>query len=274
MIKEPEKENNLSFESNEGVLAFLNMGIKEEKIPNEIKKLIKRKFKIKKYYINENGRKRRVLRVRKFKNDDIRKKIKIKFHKVIKNIINKNLKKANSKKFFKFLPSIFTGNISKKLNSKYLEYTYKELLLTGFTLLPGENVSKKVDYNNYLNNKHTIEYLEQNEKISKNSGFDLIKNLKCKDLLNAYFSSRQFEFTILELKNKNETIDYIQEYIRLSRSYLKYFCTVDKPEDSEDKKLDNNNLNDEFEYSFENDSIDDLGLLFYDYKMWQSKNIQ
>ena len=270
MIKAQEKENDLSFELNEDILAFFNVGLNEEKITDDIKELINMKFKIKKYYINENGRKRRVLRVRKYKNDDIRKKIKIKFHKVLKNIINKNLKKAHSKKFFKFLPSIFTGNISKKLNSKYLEYTYKELLLTDFTLLPGDNTNKKVDYNNYVNNKETIEYLEQNDIISKNSGFELIKSIKYKDLFNTYLSSKQFEYAILELKNKNEKIDYIREYIRLSRTYLNYFSSNDN---SEDKKIFKDDIFEEFRncLSFESDSysfesLDDSNLLFDDFK--------
>ena len=247
MIKVQEQENDLSFELNESVLAFFNVGLNEEKITDDIKELINMKFKIKKYYINENGRKRRVLRVRKYKNDDIRKKIKIKFHKVLKNIINKNLKKAHSKKFFKFLPSIFTGNISKKLNSKYLDYTYKELLLTDFTLLPGDNTNKKVDYNNYLNN-----------------------NIKYKDLFNNYLSSKQFEYAILELKNKNEKIDYIREYIRLSRTYLNYFSSNDN---TEDKKIFENDIFEEFRncLSFESDSysfesLEDSNLLFDDIK--------
>ena len=66
---------------------------------------------------------------RKFKSDDIRKKIKSRFHKTLKNIINANLKKAGSKKFFDFLPQCFIGNISKKVNSECLELTYKELFI-------------------------------------------------------------------------------------------------------------------------------------------------
>lgn len=272
MIMDQEQENSLSFELNEDVLTFFNVGLKEENITDDIKELINMRFKTKKYYINEKGRKRRVLRVRKYKNDDIRKKIKIKFHKILKNIINKNLKKARSKKFFKYLPSIYTGNISKKLNSKYLDYTYKELLLTDFTQLPGDNKNKKVDYSNYINNKDTIEYLEQNETISKKSGFELIKNLKYKDLFNTYLLSKQFEHAILELKNKNEKIDYIREYVRLSRTYLNYFCSNDN---TEDKKIIKNDAFEEFKncHSFASDSyffesFDGLDLFFDDYKIW------
>ena len=48
---------------------------------------------------------------RKYKPDDIRKKIKARFHKSIKTIINENLKKAGSKYFFSFLPQIFISSI-------------------------------------------------------------------------------------------------------------------------------------------------------------------
>ena len=117
-------------------------------------KIFKMKFKTKKYYINEKGKKRRIKKERKYKSDDIRKKIKVKFHKTIKNIINKNLKEVGSKKLFKFLPQIFMGNITQKFNYKYLEYSYKDLLLTDFTLCQNEYRNKKIDYNNYINNKH------------------------------------------------------------------------------------------------------------------------
>ena len=71
-------------------------------------------FRILKYFITENGKKRRIKKKRKFKSDDIRKKIKSRFHKTFKNIINENLKKAGSKKLFDFFPQCFIGNVSKK----------------------------------------------------------------------------------------------------------------------------------------------------------------
>lgn len=218
---------------------FLNKEIeKEEKEKNECDEIFKMKFKTKKYYINEKGKKRRIKKERKYKSDDIRKKIKVKFHKTIKNIINKNLKEVGSRKYFKFLPQIFMGNITQKFNYKYLEYSYKDLLLTDFALCQDEYRNKKIDYKNYLNNKDTVEYLEQNETISINSGFSLIKNMKYKDIINAYFSSKQFEYSILELKTKKENFNYIQDYIRLSKNYLDYFSHIEKAKEI-DKEIDN-----------------------------------
>ena len=143
MEKICEKEKKILLEKTAQINEFLNKEIeKEEKENNECDEIFKMKFKTKKYYINENGKKRRIKKERKYKSDDIRKKIKVKFHKTIKNIINKNLKEVGSKKLFKFLPQIFMGNISQKFNYKYLEYSYKDLLLTDFTLCQNEYKKK------------------------------------------------------------------------------------------------------------------------------------
>ena len=51
-----------------------------------------------KYIAISDRSKKRSKKSRIYKPDDIRKKIKVRFHKRIKNIINENLKKADSKK--------------------------------------------------------------------------------------------------------------------------------------------------------------------------------
>lgn len=237
---------------------------KEHEIKEQLKKFTLMKFKIKKYYLDHNGKRKRTKKGRKYKSDDIRKKIKVKFHKTIKDIINKNLKELGSKKFFKFLPQFFMGNISQKFNYKYLEYSYKDLLLTDFTLCQNEYRNKKIDYNNYINNKHTVEYLEENEEISINSGFYFIKDMKYKDMLEAYFSSKQFENSIIELKNKNESIDYIQKYIKLSKEYLNYF--------SSNKKNDiKNSLNEELGNYLTFDYLDNFNKDITEYQIYFNK---
>ena len=226
------------FDSIDDITSLLDLELKEEEEEVEKakngKELLNMKFKTKKYYLDENGKKRREKKLRKYKPDDIRKKIKVKIHKTLKLIMNNNLKKAGSEKFFKYLPQMFIGNISQKFNFNYLEYTYKELLLTDFTLYPKEYRNKRIDYRNYLKNKDTVEYLEENNEIAINSGFDVIKNMKYKDILKAYFSSKQFEYSILELKNKKENYNYIIDYIKLSKSYLDYFGMKNKTKDIDD----------------------------------------
>ena len=201
----------------------LNEEEEEEQVNNEVNEIFNIKFITKKYYQNEKGKKRREKKVRKYKPDNIRKKIKVRIHKVLKLIMNNNLKKAGSQKYFKYLPQFFIGNISQKFNYKYLDFTYKDLLLTDFTSGQKDYKNKSIDYNNYLNNKETVEYLEKNNEISINSGFELIKNMKYKDILKAFFSSKQYENSVIELKDKKEDYNYIREYIKLSKRYLDYF---------------------------------------------------
>ena len=264
MTSEPKSDKCFPFEPLGETSAISKIELKEEindNDSNEANPLLNMKFKTKRYYINENGKKRRVKRERKYKTDDIRKKIKVQFHKVLKNLMNNNLKKAGSIKFFKFLPQVFIGNINKEFNSKYLEYTYKELLLTDFSLCQKNYKNKAIDYNNYLFNKNTIEYLEQNEAIEKYSGFDLIKNLKYKDLLKAYFASKEFENSVLELKDKNENLNYIQRYIKFAKTYLNYFCSSDKTEEKKEENAENNNIiNEELGNYFSFDNLANFNL--------------
>lgn len=265
MEKEQEKDSCFPFESIGDNSTGLNMELREDKInkPNILNNM---KFRTKKYYTDKTGKKRSVKKGRKYKTDDIRKKVKVQFHRALKKLMNHNLKKAGSKKFFKFFPQIFIGNINRKFNNKYLDYTYKELLLTDFSSFRNDYRNKVIDYQNYLVNKETIEYLEHNVTISKNSGFDVIKKFKYKELLKAYFSSKQFEDSILEMKNKKETINYILDYIRVSKNYIKFF-SMSKKHKNEDKKVDVIDLNEDFEshYLFEGNDIFDFKFEFDEY---------
>ena len=209
------------------------------------------KFKTKKYFVSENGKRKRVRKKRKFKPDDIRKKIKARFHKALKNIINENLKKAGSKELFDFLPQCFIGNISKKTNSKCLELTYKELLSTDFIreLNKQDYKNSSVDYNKYKKNLQVLNYLENNPDICQRSGFDLIKDRKYKDILKIYFSSAQFENSLIQLKAEKESSEYIQEYINKASTYISFYSkanmtpdkkTENESEDEEDEEEDIN----------------------------------
>ena len=199
------------------------------------------RFTTKKYFINSNGKKRRIKKKRKYKSDDIRKKIKSRFHKTFKNIINNNLKKAGSKKLFDFLPQCFIGNVSKKTNFYCLELTFKEILLTDFISEYSDKYpNKNVDYKKYEKNKEVIQYLEKHPEISKKSGFDIIKNKKYKDLLNIYFNSSEFEDSVFRLKNENETNDYIQEYVLKAKNYVKFYSNYGKNKNRDENSEDDN----------------------------------
>ena len=199
------------------------------------------RFTTKKYFINSNGKKRRIKKKRKYKSDDIRKKIKSRFHKTFKNIINNNLKKAGSKKLFDFLPQCFIGNVSKKTNFYCLELTFKEILLTDFISEYSDKYpNKNVDYKKYEKNKEVVQYLEKHPEISKKSGFDIIKNKKYKDLLNIYFNSSEFEDSVFRLKNENETNDYIQEYVLKAKNYVKFYSNYGKNKNRDENSEDDN----------------------------------
>jgi hypothetical protein len=201
------------------------------------------KFTTKKYFVTENGKRKRVKKKRKFKPDDIRKKIKARFHKTFKNIINDNLRKAGSKELFDFLPQCFIGNVSKKTNAKCFELTYKELLSTDFTseLKNNDYKNSKVDYNKYKKNLEVLNYLEKNPEICQLSGFDLIKDRKYKDLLKIYFSSAQFENSLNQLRDEKESPEYIQEYINRARTYISFYSNVTNKDGKNNTKDENEN---------------------------------
>ena len=179
-------------------------------------------FIINRYAKDSEGKIKKTKKQRKFKSDDIRKKIKSNCHKIIKNIINENLKNAGSEELFGFLPQSFLGNVSKIFNKRYMNSTYEDLLSIDFSKNE-KSFNLEIDKKNYNKNVNVLNYLEKNPEISKISGFYRIKNMKYKDILNSYFLSNEFENTIDMLKNKNETPEYINEYIFLAKKYINYF---------------------------------------------------
>ena len=74
----------------------------------------------------------------------------------------------------------------------------------------------------------TLGYLEKNPEISKISGFDIVKKMKYRDILKAYFSSHEFEISVKQLEEEKESEEYIQEYIYLAKNYIEYFTKGDE----------------------------------------------
>ena len=190
--------------------------------------ILKNNFIVKHYPKVPKRKKKKIEKTRKFKSDDIRKKIKVNFHKELKNIINRNLKKAGSEVLLSFLPQSFLSNISKKLNYKYMNSTYEEILSLDFTKFQLKVRNLEIEQKQYIKNLDLLKYLQNNPQISKNSGFDVIKKMKYRDLLKAYFESKEFENTINQLRNKNESDEYINTYIILSKNYISYFTNLKK----------------------------------------------
>ena len=246
------KESNNTDKKNKSFLDVTHSHLKIKKKKQIKGRKICNKFKIS-HIENKNKIPNRLTHKRKYKPDDIRKKIKARFHKSIKNIINENLKRAGSKFLFSFLPQIFISSIAREKNHQVFSLTYRELLEKDFVSEIDENKykNKKVDLSKYKNNLRVLEYLDQNPEICKNSGFDIISKMKYSDLLDEYFKSDEFSRAIKKLKEENEEEDYINEYVKKAKSYVSFFSQVpfkvklNKIKKNEIIKLDgyNNNNN-------------------------------
>lgn len=200
-------------------LSFSNAG---EKIFNIIK--------VKKSCETEYTQKEKEKKSRKYKSDDIRKKIKSKFHKCIKNIINKDLKQVGSKKYFDSFPQSFIANITIKLNNIALNYTYEDLIKIDInSQILNQKNQDGTSTDKFNINLGVLKYLKKNQKIYSKSLFSKICNMKYSDILKAYFLSSEFEESIIELHNKGEIISYIEDYINKSLNYVNFF--------SENKKV-------------------------------------
>lgn len=172
---------------------------------------------------------------RKFQPDDIKKKIKAKFHKTLKEKINQYLKEAGSKLLFESFPQCWITNISREKNLKFLNMTYREMLeYNFFKEMTGKK--KLVDEKKYQHNQMVLSYLDSNENIKKASRFDFLSETKYKDILNEYFSSKDFEDTLNSLKKKEGNY-YIKEYYYHAKNYVYFFESYKKENSQRNVKL-------------------------------------
>ena len=163
--------------------------------------------------------------IRKAKPDDIRKKIKARFHKEIKNIINANLKKVGSTKLFDFFPQNFVTNITVKLNKIALNHTYEYLIRNDLVYQYSSQQQNQPDLEKFKRNLDVLDYLDNNPIIDQLSYFNKIRKMKYKDLYKAYFLSAEFEKSIIDMYKKGEKIEYIESYINKSLNYINFFIS-------------------------------------------------
>ena len=176
----------------------------------------------------KSEKKRRKIKIkdvhtRKENADNIRKKIKLRFLKHLRNVVNERLREAGAKKIFKFLPQRFTSDISRKKNKAVLNLSFKEIFsknfLEGYAL--NENNS---DLLNYYHNISVLEYLEKNKEISEKSNFNIFKDMKFYQIFNEYLKSREFEMEIASLREEKENDKYIKNYIIKARDLIDFFA--------------------------------------------------
>ena len=160
---------------------------------------------------------------RKQNADNIRKKIKARFLKALKNRVNDKLKLAGSNYFIKFLPLNFVKNITKKFNKSILNLTFKEIFSNNF--FEGEESQNiGINNNNYKYNAFVLNYLEKNKIISKKINFNIIKNMTYSEIFKEYFLSREFELEITNLKKYEKEKDlYIKNYIIKANDFINFF---------------------------------------------------
>ena len=200
------------------------------------------KFQIIDYSKDEKGKIKRNKKKRKYKPDDIRKKIKSRFHKVIKNIININLRKAGSKKLFDFFPQNFIANITIKLNNIALNYTYNDLIKIDIASTILKQNKSDIDLAKYKRNLDVLNYLDHNPKISNVSFFSKIRHMKYREILKAYFLSKEYEQSIIDLHNKRENIKYIEQYVNKSMNYINFFSLKKSYEKNASDNSEQNNF--------------------------------
>ena len=176
---------------------------------------------------SENNKKKKKIKIknvrtRKDNADNIRKKIKSRFLKHLRNAVNERLKSAGSEKFFKLLPQIFITDISRVKNKIALDLSFKEIFSKNF--FKGTKINKNIsDIFNYYHNISVLEYLEGNKEIGEKSNFNTFKNMKFRQIFNEYLKSRQFEMEIASLMKKNENDKYIENYIIKARDLIDFF---------------------------------------------------
>ena len=215
---------------------YINDEIKKEILNPKKKKdkFAENKFKFNIYKNNKKQKNGKIneKKIRKDKPDNIRKKIKSRFLKILKNKINEKLKSAKSELFFENLPQCFISNISKNGNKFILDLTIKELLNKNFfeddTSKDNSEktfIDKKRNPNKekYEKNQKVLKYLESKSDIRKSSNFNVISRLTFREVFKEYLKSEEFENDILELKNKNNSDKYIKDYINKAYDFLDYF---------------------------------------------------
>ncbi len=169
----------------------------------------------------EKTKKKKNIKKRKYDNDLIRKKIKKRFLKDLKNKVNKTLKSEGCRVQFKYFPPLFADNLSKDINNDFLDKTLKDLFSTDFIkFMEDRNIKnlkiEDTDKSNYEHNISVLNTLKRNPKYKKK--FDFF-NRTYFELFNEYLVSKEFEIAIDDLK-KEEDEEYIIKYINKANNFM------------------------------------------------------
>ena len=160
------------------------------------------------------------IRNRKYDADNIRRKIKVRFMKMLIYSINKRLKSAGSKKKFKPLTQKFIPSVTKKKNKTIFDLTFKEIFSQN---LLGEKKMTNLELKNLNNNLSVLKYLENHHVIGEKLNYNGFKNMKFHEIFEEYLKSKEFEIEINRLKTNNEADNYIRDYIIKANNLIEFF---------------------------------------------------
>ena len=170
--------------------------------------------------IKKQNKKVKNILKRKENSDNIRKKIKTRFLKALRNRVNERLRKAGSQKLFKFLPQNFISNISKEKNKLILDLTFKEIFAKNFIK---DEKECDLELKKYHHNLSVLSYLEKNKEIMENSNYIIFKDMTFSQIFKEYLISKDFEIEIASLKQEKENDKYIKDYIIKASNLLNFF---------------------------------------------------
>lgn len=154
--------------------------------------------------------------IRKLKPDSLRKKIKARFHKKIKQIINNKLKELGSKFYFDSLPQSFITNINIEFNRPLLNIPMRELFQKSFGFKAKDR--EKINYNIKV-----IQYLERNPNINNDDFISKFLESTYERIIKTYMSGTYLLQDIERLEKEGENSDYINRYTFVAMNWIEFY---------------------------------------------------
>ena len=205
-------------ENNNDLRKLINE-IKNDIIKNDKKKMYFSKNNSDDVFNQKKGKKKKNITCRKENTDNINKKIKTRFLKLLRNYMNKKLKAARCKKQFKYIQQTCASNTNKDFNKEMLSMKLKDFFTKNILVSMNVKNIKKTDLTNYEYNKKVYEHL-----IKNNYNFDFLDKTFI-ELFDEYLNSKQFEEEIDNLRNNNkEKLEYIKNYIIKAIILRNHYC--------------------------------------------------
>ena len=154
--------------------------------------------------------------VRKLKPDSLRKKIKARFHKKLRQIINIKLKECGSKFYFDLLPQPFITNINIEFNRPLLNITMRELFQKTFGFKTKDR--EKINYNIQV-----IKYLEKNPHLNNDEYISKFLDSTYEEIIQKFMHGKYLLEDIERLKKEGENSDYINRYTYIAMHWIDFY---------------------------------------------------